>query len=379
MIKQTWNINDDEKNRILNLHENATKNLYLVNEQLAPSKINTNTSKTTFPSQNIGDKFAFGEYDSQNVKNNILALKPKIEEFIKNSGGNQFVVDISSGESNVTNPKGFETKGSLGLARANSVKKYFQEIFSDLIKQGVLIINTPKSESEVAIGKTPYDKTKGDNKNPELVKKYKEEQFVTFDIKGSGQTTGKGSVCNTNIDGEGKQGYSKSNYVTTNEPLDGNGDLVLTTGSIPDRMVIYNEQKQIVKDTGYVATEPHRYTSFKYVPLYVSQLTTLNGTVAVSGNKLVVIEVQSFEELMKQLLVDPNKIPTNVELTRMGGEVSSGVINLKKLFDSGIRKFVLYTIINGASVLPFDGGTGDKSVVVMSPIGNTGYQIKGKC
>ena len=29
MIKQTWNISEDEKNRILNLHENATKRLYL--------------------------------------------------------------------------------------------------------------------------------------------------------------------------------------------------------------------------------------------------------------------------------------------------------------------------------------------------------------
>lgn len=33
MIKQTWNISDEEKSRILNLHESATKNLYLVNEQ----------------------------------------------------------------------------------------------------------------------------------------------------------------------------------------------------------------------------------------------------------------------------------------------------------------------------------------------------------
>jgi outer membrane protein OmpA-like peptidoglycan-associated protein len=29
MIKQTWNINEDEKNRILNLHESATKRMYL--------------------------------------------------------------------------------------------------------------------------------------------------------------------------------------------------------------------------------------------------------------------------------------------------------------------------------------------------------------
>jgi outer membrane protein OmpA-like peptidoglycan-associated protein len=34
MIKQTWNISSEEKYRILNLHESATKNLYLVKEQV---------------------------------------------------------------------------------------------------------------------------------------------------------------------------------------------------------------------------------------------------------------------------------------------------------------------------------------------------------
>jgi hypothetical protein len=33
MIKQTWNINAEERVRILRLHENATKNLYLISEQ----------------------------------------------------------------------------------------------------------------------------------------------------------------------------------------------------------------------------------------------------------------------------------------------------------------------------------------------------------
>jgi hypothetical protein len=34
MIKQTWEISNEEKNRILSLHESATKNFYLVSEQL---------------------------------------------------------------------------------------------------------------------------------------------------------------------------------------------------------------------------------------------------------------------------------------------------------------------------------------------------------
>jgi hypothetical protein len=34
MIKQTWQISDEERNRILSLHESATKNLYLMSEQV---------------------------------------------------------------------------------------------------------------------------------------------------------------------------------------------------------------------------------------------------------------------------------------------------------------------------------------------------------
>lgn len=34
MIKQTWEISDEERNRILSLHESATKNLYLMSEQV---------------------------------------------------------------------------------------------------------------------------------------------------------------------------------------------------------------------------------------------------------------------------------------------------------------------------------------------------------
>jgi outer membrane protein OmpA-like peptidoglycan-associated protein len=37
MIKQTWNISEDEKNRILNLHESATKRLYLSEQNESPN------------------------------------------------------------------------------------------------------------------------------------------------------------------------------------------------------------------------------------------------------------------------------------------------------------------------------------------------------
>jgi hypothetical protein len=33
MIKQTWEVSNEERNRILSLHESATKNHYLMSEQ----------------------------------------------------------------------------------------------------------------------------------------------------------------------------------------------------------------------------------------------------------------------------------------------------------------------------------------------------------
>ena len=386
MIKQTWNINDDEKNRILNLHENATKLQYLTLEQSGqqsgPGVTTTvKTSNTEFPKQQLGNQFKFGEYQSDAVKKSIETLKPKIEEFIKNSGGKQFTVNISAGESNVTNPKGFETKGSLALARANSVKQYFQEILPELIKNGTLVIQGPTDVSQVIIGKTPYDKTKGDNKNPELIKQYRQEQFVNFDIKGSGQVENIESICDWTASITGSTGNPAENYVTTNIKLKGAGDLTFNTGSIPDRMIVVDGKGKIIKDTGYVATKQHQYSSFKYVPLYVSRLTQLNRTVSVSGSEIVTIKANDFNNLMKQILMPGVKMPEESQLRKMGeSEIFNGVEELKVLFNKGIREFVIYTISASESIsIPFDNKTGDSKVMVYSPVGKTGYSLTGKC
>jgi hypothetical protein len=386
MIKQIWDINEDEKNRILNLHENATKLQYLTLEQSGqqsgPGVTTTvKTSNTEFPKQQLGNQFKFGEYQSDAVKKSIETLKPKIEEFIKNSGGKQFTVNISAGESNVTNPKGFETKGSLALARANSVKQYFQEILPELIKNGTLVIQGPTDVSQVIIGKTPYDKTKGDNKNPELIKQYRQEQFVNFDIKGSGQVENIESICDWTASITGSTGNPAENYVTTNIKLKGTGDLTFNTGSIPDRMIVVDGKGKIIKDTGYIATKQHQYSSFKYVPLYVSRLTQLNRTVSVSGSEIVTIKANDFNNLMKQILMPGVKMPEESQLRKIGeSEIFNGVEELKVLFNKGIREFVIYTVISSESIsIPFDNKTGDSKVMVYSPVGKTGYSLTGKC
>lgn len=138
-----------------------------------------------FPTQMLGNLFKYGQYQSPEVKQFIINLKPKIDQFIKESDSRQFYVNISAGESKVTNPAGFEVKGSLALARSNEVKKYFEEIFPDLIKNSVLIINSPKTVDQVSKGATPYQK--GQQNDPKLKPLYEKEQFVNFDIVGAGQ------------------------------------------------------------------------------------------------------------------------------------------------------------------------------------------------
>jgi hypothetical protein len=386
-MNNLFDISSEERNRIMNLHEGATKRQYLTLEQ-APQPIITKTTKsssdTVFPKQNLQNQFKFGEYQSDNAKNFITGLKPKIEEFIKNSGGKNFVVNISAGESNVTNPKGFETKGSLALARANSIKQYFEEIFPDLIKNNVLVIKTPKDVSEVVIGETPYDKTKGDNKNPEKIKLYKQEQFVTFDIQGTGEVRDINTKDICQWEGkkiEAGQGEEKYNYVLTDEKLFGNGNIIFDTGTIPDRLVILNKGGSITQDTGYVTTRAHRYKEFKWVPLYVYQLTVINSknNESVSGDKIIKITANSYQELLEQLVVDSKKIKSFYG----GDEVGNPLRDLKILCDKGTKEFVVYTQQQGPVNLNFDSSSGESEVKVYSPIGTdtikTGYSVIAKC
>ena len=382
-MNNLFDISSEERNRILNLHESATKRQYLTLEQVQVTggeSLATTTSNMSFPTQNLNSKFKFGGYQSDEVKKTIEGLKSKIEQFINNSGGKQFTINIGAGESNVTNPKGFETKGSLGLARANSVKQYFQEIFPELIKNGTLVIKSPSDVSQIVLGKTPYDKTKGDNKNPQLVKKYREEQFVTFDIQGSGQVENIESICNWKAVVSASTGNSSANFITTDVKLVGEGGLIFNTGSIPDRMIIVDNKGGIKQDTGYVTTTPHQYASFKYVPLYVANLTKLNKTTAVSGGNIIVIKVKSINDLMSKILMPGVSIPNTKQLISMSeSEIYNGIEDLTNLFNKGIRDFVVYSITSSVITLPFNSKTGDSKVIVYSPVGKTGYDLTGKC
>jgi len=384
-MNNLFDISSEERSRILNLHESATKRQYLTLEQVqqsGPGVTTTTTSTpTTFLEQELNNFFKYGEYQSESAKKSIMNLKPKIEEFIKKNGGKQFVLNISAGESNVTNPEEFETKGSLGLARANSVKQYFEQIFPDLIKNGTLVIKSPEDVSQIILGKTPYDKTKGDYNNPKKRELYNQEQFVKFNIQGGGDVDSSVSICKWVATTTGTTGEVGKNYVTTDVKLNGEGDLTFGTGSIPDRLIVVNDKGGITQDTGYIATKDHQYSSFKYVPLYVANLTKLNKTVSVSGSKIITIQVKDFNDLMTQILLPGVSIPNEKQLISMSQtEVYNGVNELEKLVNRGVKEFVIYTISSSEFItIPFSNKSGDSRVISYSPVGKTGYSLTGNC
>ena len=89
MIKQTWNINEDEKNRILNLHESATKRLYLLEQDESNDKSYYNVA-------NMGFKIINNELYSVSVddEGNVVPLSNLngvLSDF-------KILLDLSSGE-----------------------------------------------------------------------------------------------------------------------------------------------------------------------------------------------------------------------------------------------------------------------------------------
>ena len=243
------------------------------------SKGTDKVTKAEFPKQKIGDSFPNripqggtieALYKSDVVKKNIVDLKPKIEQFIKdNPEQTKFVLTISAGESQVTNPEQFKTPGSLALARANAVKDYVNEIFSDLIKSGKLTVSFPKDEKDVKIGTTEYK-----NLNPQQRKAnaeaYKTEQFVDIDLKGAGQKTEKGkdvvkTYCGKRIDSRGgallpQDGYVKKDVVKLG-PGEGKIKITLDAISVPD--ILYVEYNG--KTYGDSILRGNDYSSFDLV------------------------------------------------------------------------------------------------------------------
>jgi hypothetical protein len=183
MIKQTWEISQEERNRIISLHESATKNLYLVSEQntAEPEKDSISlTKRVEFPS---------GFHSSSAVNLETLIDLSKIEEFLKKYKDKKIVIKLKSSESQVPNndnevtPKKRLNPGDLSKMRYQTIQTFMTEWLNGLVSKGI-ISQVPKFiNTEPHIDTTtPWD-PKSSPKDP----KYTKHQFVEIEVNAEGQ------------------------------------------------------------------------------------------------------------------------------------------------------------------------------------------------
>jgi hypothetical protein len=174
MIKQNWNIDSEEVKRILMMHENATKNFYLLKEQDPLKKTITTTSQPkkiplgpqTFPS---------GQFDLKYLNTNVInAIKPQIDDYFKQFPENQSInVQVSASESKVPNQKGFNV-GDLSQRRGDTITNYLKTIL-------------PKNANFLPVNNLGAI---GPEWNPSLTKDfsgYTNSQSITIDLSIQGQ------------------------------------------------------------------------------------------------------------------------------------------------------------------------------------------------
>jgi hypothetical protein len=157
MIKQSWNIDTEEVKRILMMHESATKNHYLINEQI--KKTQTIEPKTfELPSQTFASGFHSENALSPSQKTQITNVLTQIAAYLKQYKGIPMEIQLTTGESKPTNYDK-ENKKSLGTGelanlRGETITRILTDFFNGLVQKGELP-SMPKipDEQKPAIGK----------------------------------------------------------------------------------------------------------------------------------------------------------------------------------------------------------------------------------
>jgi hypothetical protein len=253
----------------------------------------------------------------------------------------------------VPNPEGFES-GELAQARGESLK--------------AVVDNLGATDIEI---KTLVGGPAWDGKNKDDIK-YTKHQYVKVSIVIDTE-----SICNLDKKSkEGEQGNSSDDFRTYDEYLSGNGNITLHTGTIPDRMVVLDENGGINYDTGYVATNKtdaqSGYEEWYYVPIYVLKLTKLKSNKTIMGSNMETVKVTSYEDLVSKML-KPGAKQTKSDT------VDKALDELRSMIDKGVKEFVIYKVGTGDLKIEFMNDKGDSKVQVFSPVGKTGFDLTGQC
>jgi hypothetical protein len=296
--------------------------------------------------------FASGQSEIVN-KQVILDKIGDLKKWISENKTKPFKIVITASESKVPNPEGFK-QGELAQARGEALKAVVDNLGATSV------------EIKPLVGGPAWD-----GKNKDDIK-YTKHQFIKVSIVIDTE-----SICNIGkISKDGEQGNSSNNFRTYNEYLSGDGNIFLHTGTIPDRMIVLDENGKITHDTGYIATDKtdskSGYEEWNYVPIYVLKLTKLKSNQTVMGSKVETIKITSYEDLVSKMLKPGAK-------QEKSDTVDKALEELKSMIDKGVKEFVIYKVGTGDLKVEFMNSKGDSKVQVFSPVGKTGFDLTGQC
>lgn len=304
----------------------------------------------------LSQTFASGQSEITN-KQFVMEKIADLKKWINDNKTKPFKIVITASESKVPNPEGFE-QGELAQARAEAIES--------LVKN----LGATEVEIKTLVGGPAWD---GKNKDAE---KYTQHQYVRIEIVIDTE-----SVCSLGqVDKEGEQGNSSNNFRTYDEYLTGDGNILLHTGTIPDRMVVLDINGKISYDTRYVTTDKtdsaSGYEDWEYVPIYILRLTKLVKNQTVMGSKIQYIDmkdVKSFEDLKNKMLKVPGQNKNKSD------NVDKALDELELMYNNGVRQFVSYQVGTGDLKVPYSNSQGDSKVQIFSPVGKTGFNLTGQC
>ncbi len=302
--------------------------------------------------------------DEQGKKDLNIILERLVDHInsFKNPNLTSFDITIIARESTLKNYDA-ETKkklevGELARLRAEEVEKYVLEY----LKSYNVVPISINIDSAVEEGKDyenhQYVKLKIE---PTVLQK---DDFCNFNLKVSKDKVVNNIALDTIFDVKDKLG---SGYVT------------MDTGSIPDRIVIYADNK-LIGDSGFFATSNNAWfgDKWEYTPANILALTNLyrSKSKAISDANLDIRKFENFDELIKEMSKSKSVISTK---SNYPDDIDNAIDELRKLFKAGVRDFVFYKI--GKVKINFDlQGKYEKiQVIVYTPRGKSDFTVKTNC
>lgn len=305
------------------------------------------------------------EQGKQELNQKLEKLVDYINSF-KNPNISNFNLTIIARESTLRNYDA-ETKKPLGVKelaelRAKEAKKYIKEFLKGYVMVSVHIV-------------TDFDVEQG--------KDYENHQYVKIKIEPQlkDKKTANTDFCNFNLE---VSKDSLDNNVALDTIFDvkdklGTGYVKLKSGSIPDRVVIYGDNK-LIGDSGYYSTEDNKYfgDKWKYTPANVLALTKLHRSksIAISNANLDIRSFDNFEDLLKEMSKTNSLHPASKAYKE---DIDNAIAELKALFQLGVREFVFHETKEIKVYFDLQGKYEKIQVIVYSPRGKSDFIITVVC